>query len=277
MNLKVLRYGMKDKLVGIWQSYLKGKSLYDLSIDNHFGPGTLKGTKLFEKKNKIAEDGIVDDVLWGFALADGLCIGGSRGDYPEMPDFPPLSYKERPLVLGEIQYVAAPVAGNREAIRITNNWQRENLTRVIIPQLRGIKGAPVDGNIFWHKKAKDQLVEFFNEVEKEGLKDRLLTWGGSWVPRFVRNRPGTLSNHSYATAFDINVPWNWLGNNPAPIGEKGSVMELVPIAAKYGFFWGGWFNYKRVEEIVDGETVFKTVKKGTGRVDGMHFEIAKLL
>jgi len=43
---------------------------------------------------------------------------------------------------------------------------------------------------------------------------------------------------------------------PALVGQKGSVRELVPIANENGFFWGGHFN---------------------DRLDGMHFEIAKIL
>jgi hypothetical protein len=47
-----------------------------------------------------------------------------------------------------------------------------------------------------------------------------------------------------------------LGKRPALVSEKGSVRELVPIANKYGFYWGGHFN---------------------SRPDGMHFEAAKIL
>ena len=58
------------------------------------------------------------------------------------------------------------------------------------------------------------------------------------------------------TAFDINVAWNGLGVQPALLGQKGSVRELVEIAFEHGFIWGGWF---------------------TNRPDGMHFEAYKVL
>ena len=74
------------------------------------------------------------------------------------------------------------------------------------------------------------------------------------MPRFVRGSRTILSNHSFGTAFDINVPWNLLGSVPALVGQKGSVRELVPIANQNGFYWGGHFPRK----------------------DGMHFSIAKL-
>jgi hypothetical protein len=83
----------------------------------------------------------------------------------------------------------------------------------------------------------------------------ILTFDGSYVARFVRGSTSVLSNHSFGTAFDINVTWNRLGVVPALVGQKGSVRELVGIANDNGFYWGGHFT----------------------RLDGMHFEIAKLL
>jgi hypothetical protein len=90
--------------------------------------------------------------------------------------------------------------------------------------------------------------------EKKGLLNLVLTYGGAYNPRLVRG--GTsLSPHAFGTAFDINYEWNKLGVQPVLAGEKGSVRELVLIANKYGFYWGGHFNK---------------------RPDGMHFEVAKL-
>jgi hypothetical protein len=63
------------------------------------------------------------------------------------------------------------------------------------------------------------------------------------------------SNHAWGTAFDVNYGWNKLGAIPAPVGARGSVRELVPLANQYGFYWGGHFR----------------------RCDGMHFEVARVL
>ena len=108
--------------------------------------------------------------------------------------------------------------------------------------------------IAFHRLAEKQLRKLFSDWEKEGLTSLILTYGGSYVPRFVRGRPGVLSNHAFGSAFDINVAWNGLGRVPAFVGQKGSVRELVKLANKNGFFWGGHFT----------------------RLDGMHFEIAVL-
>jgi hypothetical protein len=75
------------------------------------------------------------------------------------------------------------------------------------------------------------------------------------VQRFIRCSTSSLSNHAFGTAFDINADQNPLGHQPALPGEPGCVFELVPIAHKFGFYWGGHFKDRR---------------------DGMHFEIAVL-
>lgn len=69
---------------------------------------------------------------------------------------------------------------------------------------------------------------------------------------FIYN--GVVVSNSWATAFDVNVAWNGLGRQPALVGETGSVRELVQLANEHGFFWGGHYS---------------------GRLDGMHFELAR--
>jgi hypothetical protein len=125
---------------------------------------------------------------------------------------------------------------------------------VVLSQLVGVKGAPDAGRIFVHRLVVDQVRALFQAWEAAGLVDGLLTWEGSFAPRFVRGSRTTVSNHAWGTAFDVNFPWNRLGAVPALRGEKGSVRDLVPIAHELGFYWGGHFS----------------------RCDGMHFEVARL-
>jgi hypothetical protein len=63
---------------------------------------------------------------------------------------------------------------------------------------------------------------------------------------------GIVVSNSWGTAFDINAPQNFLGNEPAKLGQPGCILELLPIAYSCGFYWGGLFTRK----------------------DGMHFELA---
>ena len=91
--------------------------------------------------------------------------------------------------------------------------------------------------------------------ERDGLISLVRSWGGSFVPRYVRGSATNLSNHAWGTAFDIDAEWNPRGALPVLRGRVGSVRELVPRAHELGFYWGGHFS----------------------RRDGMHFEIARLL
>lgn len=142
------------------------------------------------------------------------------------------------------------VKGNPEAIRILDNWVEENIVYVKIPQLIGVKGTYRRKTFAFHKLVAEPVKDLFQAWDDEGLSDLILSWGGSFVPRFIRGSNTSLSNHSFGSAFDINVPWNYLGARPALVGKKGSVRKLVPIANELGFYWGGHFRRK----------------------DGMHFE-----
>jgi hypothetical protein len=176
-------------------------------------------------------------------------------DFPPPPPFSPLiSTAERQQLFGAFNFQPAPTSDNPEAIKILGNWANENIVDVKIH----LKSPLLGKNPFvipFHKKAAKQLEELFLEWEAAGLLDRILTWGGSYVPRFVRGSKTNLSNHAFGTAFDINAAQNGLNVEPALVGEKGSVRELVEIANKHGFFWGG--HYKK-------------------RLDGMHFEVGQL-
>ena len=71
---------------------------------------------------------------------------------------------------------------------------------------------------------------------------------GSGVPQ-TRTRPARPRALRQRNRF-----WNKLGAEPARRGAKGSVFDLVPLANRHGFYWGGHFAKRR---------------------DGMHFEFAR--
>lgn len=68
---------------------------------------------------------------------------------------------------------------------------------------------------------------------------------------------GVVVSNSWGTAIDLNAGWNPLGGRPALVGQTGSTRELVDVAVQNGFYWGGW-------------------GWGSGRFDGMHFEVCRL-
>lgn len=268
--MRVLKKRVKGKDVEQWQTFLRGLNMYMGKVDGDFYNQSHDATIKFQKKyvvpvtgRKRDADGKVGNTTYGIAMTKfGFEIIESDSDDKYGPNWPPkpknlspATFSQRQRMFGKIEFVSAPTKNNPEAIKITNNWVKDNITKIEIPQLKGVKGAPRSGKIFWHKRGAEQVVNVFQAWEDAGLKDHLLTWGGSWVPRFIRGSRTTLSNHAHAVAMDINVPWNGMGRQGALVGEKGSVRELIEVAIDYGFYNGGWFRRK----------------------DYMHFELAKLL
>lgn len=259
--MQALKEGMKGAAVKRWQIFLIGQNLDPGIADGIFGPKTKQATIEFQVKHRLTADGIVGNATMGQAMVIGLPAVKTDDEdqagpnFPPKPKFPPLvSTTERQAIFGKFRFVPAPLPDNRENIQITDNWEAENIIRVEIPQLVGVKGAPGSGKIRFHKKAGAQLQALWKAWEQAGFRHLVLTWGGSFVPRFIRGSNTTLSNHAFGSAFDINVKWNPLGAQPALVGQTGSVRLLVEIANDHGFYWGGHFT----------------------RLDGMHFEVAKL-
>jgi len=177
------------------------------------------------------------------------------GDFPARPDFGPLvSTEDRRQHFGTFEFMPDPKPGNPENIRILPDWESNNVERFSLPELDGVRGAPRSNSLFFHKKAGKQLQALWAEWREAGLLGRVLVFDGAFNARFIRGSRSVLSNHAFGTAFDVNAEFNPLGHVPAARGERGCVFDLVPIAHKHGFFWGGHFS----------------------RQDGMHFEIARL-
>ncbi|NUQ24701.1 MAG: M15 family metallopeptidase [Saprospiraceae bacterium] len=250
--MQTIRLNSSGAQVSRWQFFLLGLGYTAIKADGKFGPKTNQATIDFQQKNGLTGDGIVGEQTYLKAFFAGYNSVEAR-EYPGKPNFRPLaSNAERQKLFGKFTYKAAP---NGSDIIVTGDWATKNLVRVAIPQLVGVTGFPSSGSITFHKLAAKQLQDMFAEWEQQQLIGRIKSWGGAYVARFVRGSQTTLSNHAFGTAFDINVPWNGLGRMPALIGQEGSVRELVKIAHKHGFYWGGHFT----------------------RLDGMHFEVAKII
>ena len=261
MSYQVIKKGDRNDLVGDWQSFLRGELIYFGEVDDDFGNKTHEATIKFQKKYGLTDDGIVGNGTYkkaielGFHSEQGLVSVTNNDNFPPKPNFLPITGNAtRDKLFGKIEYVATPSKQNPEGIRITNNFETENIVKVNLPALSKATGGAFKSMRF-HKECEYQLVKMFERFEKENLHNRILSFAGAFYPRFIRGSRTQLSNHSWGTAFDINVPQNGLNKKPAMIGEKGCVRELVPIANECGFYWGGHFTRK----------------------DGMHFEIAKII
>ncbi|SFD98070.1 Putative peptidoglycan binding domain-containing protein [Chitinophaga sp. CF118] len=257
--LTLIKINSQGALVESWQFFLTGQGFYDGPVDGNFTGEVKDATIEFQKKNDLQPDGIVGNKTFGVAMHLGFegikddSVDKSGANFPTPPPFPPLvTNEQRTPIFGKFTFVAAPIPGNKENIRITDNWESQNIKIVSIPQLTHVKGSD---KVQFHKLAANQLTKLWKDWEEAGLLPLVLSWGGSFVPRFVRGSATTLSNHSFGTAFDINMDFNKRGALPALVSQKGCVRELVQIANNNAFFWGGHFKNK----------------------DGMHFEIAKIL
>ena len=257
--MQLLKRGASGALVKKWQLFLRGQNL-NVEVSGEFDAATVLATKAFQQQQQLAVDGVVGNQSWGQAALMGLELVdyvSERGNgYPKEPKFPPLlGIVARQRIFGKFDYVSAPEPGNPEAIRISGDWVARNIVTIAVPEWIGIEGFPVSGRVSLHRLVAPRFKAFVAEVQSAGLRDRILSWGGSFAPRFIRGSREKLSNHAFGSAFDINVEWNSLGTEPAWPGEKGCVFDLVPSAHRQGFYWGGHFKSRR---------------------DGMHFELANI-
>lgn len=242
--------------VSNWQLFLKKQGLYNGKIDGDFWNLTHAATVLFQRKHKLKPDGWAGEKTIAKAKELGFMMPEKPTNdfFPQKPSFSHLTGNQREEIFGKIEYKPTPTKRNEEKITITNNFEKDNIVMVKIPQLAKATNGKYTRMRF-HKKAKYQLLKFWEEIEKEGLLHLVVSYAGAYYPRFIRGSISALSNHSYGTAFDINAEYNGLGQEPAKVGEKGSLLKLVKIANKWGFYWGGHF----------------------ARKDGMHFEVAFII
>ena len=259
--LKVLRPGICHEHVKVWEEFLQGYGFHDTEVDNVFDADSVEFTKRFQKKHGLDIDGWVGNQTWGEALKWGLDLLDDDVDRAAPEELVPIvGTHGRMAVWGKMTFEPAGTASNPEAVNITNNWF-ENVAMVNAPPIDRIPGMQYKGkcvgagpeSVAIHRLVKDSFLELWSRWEEAGLLDRIITWAGTWNPRFIRGSRTSLSNHAFATAFDINAPWNGLRRVPAAVGKRGCIRELVPIANELGWFWGGHFT----------------------RRDGMHFEATR--
>jgi hypothetical protein len=250
--MDTIKLGSNGPQVKRWQYFLIGLDNNQIIADGDFGPKTNVATIKFQQANGLTGDGVVGPKSYLAAFKAGYRLKEAF-DYPDKPSFNPLvGNAARAKIFGNFKFKSA--GDGTEAIIVTDGWAEKNIERVEIPQLKGMKGVPASGKIQFHRLGASQLMSLFHDWEQADLMKNILTWEGSYVPRYVRGSRSVLSNHSFGTAFDINYAWNKLGQVPALVGEKGCVREMVAIANKNGFYWGGHFS----------------------RMDGMHFEVAQV-
>jgi hypothetical protein len=283
MNWPFLRPGAKGPAVRLWREVLR-KDGFNLAEDgDHFDEPTAIATRDYQARYHLDMDGLVGEQTWGWAAKMHSDLQKEVRDIPAASKsssakgatLPPKTakaltakrrmalYEREPFGKAEFEE-SAKYGEDQDSIRFTTGYDTRNIVRVRIPQLTRVPSAPrmkmPNGEhvaaIWFHRAEAVRLQRLFLEWEAAGLLDLILTFSGSYVPRFIRKKPGqkgkerVLSMHAYGLAFDINSAWNSWQHPPAPLAEEGTVIPLVEIAQKVGFYWGGYFQ------------------------DGMHFEVA---
>jgi hypothetical protein len=112
--------------------------------------------------------------------------------------------------------------------------------------------VPILGSVTCNKGMLPQLRAALTDIVNSGLAAQIHPgeYAGCYYPRFIANDPGKgLSLHSWGIAVDLNVP----GNQRGTVGQMDR--RVVAIFKKWGFAWGGDWNY----------------------TDPMHFEMAKVV
>lgn len=264
MNLAILRVGANGPLVESVQTFLRGVGAYEGVVDGAFGPRTKAAVQLWQDTQGLCPDGVIGNMTFGALMGAGLVVlppddpedDKTGANWPPKPiGMRSLNAAQRQQIFGEIVIEPNPISGNPENCKIVRRSSEYRIVEVELPLLIGVSGFPKSGKVLFHAKGARQLQILVQAWHDAGLLDRVLTWGGALAVRYVRGSKTTLSPHSWGSAFDINVAWNGLGAQPALVGRKGSIRELVPIANEQGWYWGGHFN---------------------SRLDGMHVEMAEI-
>lgn len=249
--MRLLQLNSTGDDVKKWQSFLFGLGFGSVEVNGKFDAATLTATRAWQKSQGLEPDGKVGAATYSLALSRGLAIVENQNTYPPLPDFKSPDAEARARMFGSFRYDR----GADGTIAILDGWAQKNIVRVHVPQLKEVENAPADCRVYFHRAGAAQLQALFAAWEQAGLLKYILTWAGTFSPRMIRGSRSQVSNHAFASAFDINAAWNGLGIIPPAANRTGTVVPLVALANQHGFFWGGHYQ---------------------NRKDGMHFELAVL-
>ncbi len=118
-------------------------------------------------------------------------------------------------------------------------WETGQLARAALPfgvPLSWDPGKSVT-KLYCHKTLIAVFPAIFAEIEKQGLKDQIKTYGGCFNFRSKRTS-GKLSTHSWGIAIDLNPDTN-------PQGKPGDMHPgIVEVFRQFNFTWGGDWSGK---------------------------------
>jgi hypothetical protein len=140
-------------------------------------------------------------------------------------------------LFGSVRFRTAHATWIRgDQITFLSGFDTHDITALTIPQLVHIPGSN-NGTLRFHKRAHDQVLMVFADIERLGLLHHIKTCAGSLNLRLRKPVNGSLSkkpsNHAFGIAIDLNADDGSLGASVAPV---------APIFEALKFTWGKAFN-----------------------------------
>lgn len=211
------------------------------------------------------------DIVKEFQEFKGLVIDGIIGPKTlnsllnELTKYENIKYMsdwEAYATYGDIGNYSLDPNDNRK-LKCSLEYKRNEIVELELPDYLIVYTGAKKKTIQIHKKIKDKLNNVFEEIYENNLWNKIISFGGTFVPRFKGWRDMSnmdekiwykyMSRHTFGIAIDLNIRHNGYGQFPSLYGEEGCLLDIVPIFARHGFYWGGWFSPKYY--------------------DGMHFEL----
>ena len=270
-----------------WQYFLLRRGIPQVGrVDADFGSKTEEATKIFQLQQQLTVNGKVNlptlnvaQQLGYTVLPDDYYKKRNSTAWPAPPaglSSPTSDWRNGKFTCFKFKQKKAQFRDRPERIVIGGSctggadWTQENIEELTTSDWSHVEGF--NGYFRVHSEAKEALEALLKQWKSQDLLRLLINYAGAFDPRYIKGyNPGSaaqperksddatfgskLSNHAFGSAFDVNTTWTWIGDTPAICGRKGPVRELVDAANNCGFYWGGHF--------------------GGGRIDGMHFELAR--
>ena len=266
-----------------WQYFLLRNNFSQVgNIDGQFGLKTEQATKFFQVQQNIEATGEFDAKTRSAARSLGYTVvpddhydDKTTKAYPPKPaNLGSPDNASRNAALGCFKFKQLPLANRADKDEVVilgscddtiEDWRHTNIVSLALPQLRFASGF--NGTITCHRLVAPHITALFKRWEELDLLHLVRDYDGLFSPRYKRGQSPSnaghgikrssavtaLSNHCFASAFDINAGDNPFNTEAALCPMRGCVRELVEPANALGFYWGGHFNSPK---------------------DGMHFEFS---
>lgn len=236
---------MRGNDVDIWESFLFSEGLLSHRTGT-FSPFVTEATIKFQKIKNLSPDGIVGRFTLAAAMSEGLSVDmydDSEIEYtsswPLRPDFRSPTVEENYEQFGRIITRPKDNLGN---VEIVSRDDKYRIVKLEIPSKYRQQAPCLPSAVLVHALVEQPLLGLFEEWYDASLLHLIKTWGGTLAVRYKRGSTMSLSDHAWGSALDFNVQWNLMGRVPALRGKTGSVRELIPIANRRGWFWGGHYS-----------------------------------